>query len=564
MSASTPLPRTEDIGSRSGIPLDRRKEWAGLAEHRDRFGATHLRSLFADDPARADRYTLGVGGLHVDYAKNLVTDETMRLLAELADATGVAALRDAMLRGDHINLTEDRAVLHTALRAPRSAVIRENGHDVVPEVHRVLERMAVFAERVRARTWLGHTGKPVTRVVNIGIGGSDLGPAMAYEALRPHTDRGLEFRFVSNVDGTDLHEALVDADPERTLFVVASKTFTTIETVTNAKAARDWLLSGLGVESGSDAIAKHFVAVSTNADEVAEFGIDTANMFEFWDWVGGRYSYDSAIGLSLMVALGPERFREMLAGFHLMDTHFATAPAERNLPFLLGLLGVWYGGFFDAQSHAVLPYSHYMSKFTAYLQQLDMESNGKSVQRDGRPVNWQTGPVVWGTPGTNGQHAYFQLLHQGTRFVPADLIGFARPAPDLPEGLVPQHDLLMANLFAQGQALAFGRTSAEVAAEGVPADLVPHRTFPGNRPTTTILADRLDPSVLGQLVALYEHKVFVQGAVWNINSFDQWGVQLGKVLAKKVEPALTEGAEVPGLDPSTAGLVRRYRDLRDR
>ncbi|GAA1458226.1 glucose-6-phosphate isomerase [Nocardiopsis exhalans] len=564
MSASTPLPRTEDVGSRSGIPLDRREEWARLSEHRDRFGATHLRGLFADDPARADRYTLGVGGLHVDYSKNLVTDETLRLLAELADATGVAALRDAMLRGDHINLTEDRAVLHTALRAPRSAVIRENGHDVVPEVHRVLERMAAFAERVRARTWLGHTGKPVTRVVNIGIGGSDLGPAMAYEALRPHTDRGLEFRFVSNVDGTDLHEALVDADPGRTLFVVASKTFTTIETVTNAEAARDWLLSGLGEGAGSDAIAKHFVAVSTNADEVAKFGIDTANMFEFWDWVGGRYSYDSAIGLSLMVALGPERFREMLAGFHLMDTHFATAPAERNLPFLLGLLGVWYGGFFDAQSHAVLPYSHYMSKFTAYLQQLDMESNGKSVQRDGRPVNWQTGPVVWGTPGTNGQHAYFQLLHQGTRFVPADLIGFARPAPDLPEGLVPQHDLLMANLFAQGQALAFGRTSAEVAAEGVPADLVPHRTFPGNRPTTTILAGQLDPSVLGQLVALYEHKVFVQGAVWNINSFDQWGVQLGKVLAKRVEPALTEGTEVPDLDPSTAALVRHYRDLRGR
>lgn len=564
MSASTPLPRAEDLSSRSHIPLDRRKEWSGLAEHHDRFGSTHLRDLFADDPARADRYALDVGGLHVDYSKNLVTDETLRLFNELADATGVAALRDAMLRGDHINLTEDRAVLHTALRVPRRAVIREDGHDVVPEVHRVLERMGAFAERVRARTWLGHTGKPVTRVVNIGIGGSDLGPAMAYEALRPYTDRGLEFRFVSNVDGTDLHEALVDADPEHTLFVVASKTFTTIETITNATVARDWLLSGLGADPGSDAIAKHFVAVSTNADAVAEFGIDTANMFEFWDWVGGRYSYDSAIGLSLMVALGPEQFREMLAGFHLMDTHFATAPPERNLPFLLGLLGVWYGGFFDAQSHAVLPYSHYMSKFTAYLQQLDMESNGKSVQRDGRPVSWQTGPVVWGTPGTNGQHAYFQLLHQGTRFVPADLIGFARPAPDLPEGLLPQHDLLMANLFAQGQALAFGRTSAEVAAEGVPTDLVPHRTFPGNRPTTTILADRLDPSVLGQLVALYEHKVFVQGAVWNINSFDQWGVQLGKVLAKKVEPALTEGAEVPGLDASTSALVRRYRDLRGR
>ncbi|GAB3710251.1 glucose-6-phosphate isomerase [Nocardiopsis nanhaiensis] len=564
MSASTPLPRTEDSGGRSEAttPLDRSGEWAALDEHRTRFGGTHLRDLFADDPARADRYALDVGDLHVDYSKNLVTDETLRLLGGLAEATGVARLRDAMLRGDRINLTEDRAVLHTALRAPRGSVIEADGYDVVPEVHRVLDQMAAFAERVRSRSWLGHTGQPVTRVVNIGIGGSDLGPAMAYEALRPYTDRGLEFRFVSNVDGTDLHEALVDADPERTLFVVASKTFTTIETITNATAARDWLLSGL--DAGPEAIAHHFVAVSTNADEVAGFGIDTANMFEFWDWVGGRYSYDSAIGLPLMVALGPERFREMLAGFHTMDTHFATAPAERNLPFLLGLLGVWYGGFFDAQSHAVLPYSHYMSKFPAYLQQLDMESNGKSVQRDGRPVDWQTGPVVWGTPGTNGQHAYFQLLHQGTRFVPADLIGFARPAPDLPEGLVPQHDLLMANLFAQGQALAFGRTGSEVAAEGVPADLVPHRTFPGNRPTTTILADRLDPSVLGQIVALYEHKVFVQGAVWNINSFDQWGVQLGKVLAKKVEPALTEGADVPGLDPSTAALIERYRELRGR
>ena len=562
MSASTPLPRTEDVGGDAPVPLNRRAEWTALAEHRERFGDTHLRSLFAEDAGRVDRFTLDVGNLHADLSKNLLTPETLDLLTDLARGTGVASLRDAMFRGEHINVTEDRAVLHPALRAPSDAVFREDGRDVVPEVHAVLERMADFADRVRARKWLGHTGKPVTRVVNIGIGGSDLGPAMAYEALRPYTDRGLGFRFVSNVDGTDLHEALVDADPERTLFVVASKTFTTLETVTNATAARDWLLAGLGADS--DAIARHFVAVSTNADEVARFGIDTANMFEFWDWVGGRYSYDSAIGLSLMVALGPERFREMLAGFHAMDTHFREAPPERNLPFLLGMLGVWYGGFFGAQSHAVLPYSHHMSKFTAYLQQLDMESNGKSVQRDGRPVEWQTGPVVWGTPGTNGQHAYFQLLHQGTRFVPADLIGFARPAPDLPEALVPPHDLLMANLFAQGQALAFGRTSAEVAAEGVPADLVPHRTFPGNRPTTTILADRLDPSVLGQLVALYEHKVFVQGAVWNINSFDQWGVQLGKVLAKRVQPALTEGAGVRGLDASTEALVRRYRGLRGR
>ncbi|MEU2944550.1 glucose-6-phosphate isomerase [Nocardiopsis alba] len=563
MSASTPLPRTEDSADTpGGVPLDHREEWIRLREHRDRLGATHLRGLFADDPGRAERYTLDVGSLHVDYSKNLVTDETLRLLNRLASVTGVARLRDAMLRGDHINLTEDRAVLHTALRAPRGTVVRTDGHDVVPEVHRVLEKMAGFAERVRSRTWTGHTGKTVTRVVNIGIGGSDLGPAMAYEALRPYTDRGLEFRFVSNVDGSDLNEALIDADPERTLFVVASKTFTTVETITNATAARNWLLAGL--EAGPEAISRHFVAVSTNADEVEAFGIDTANMFEFWDWVGGRYSYDSAIGLSLMVALGPERFREMLAGFHLMDTHFATAPAERNLPFLLGLLGVWYGGHFDAQTHAVLPYSHHMARFPAYLQQLDMESNGKSTQRDGRPVAWRTGPVVWGTPGTNGQHAYFQLLHQGTRFVPADLIGFAEPSPDLMEGLSAQHDLLTANMLAQGQALAFGRTEAEVAAEGVRPDLVPHRTFPGNRPTTTILAERLDPSTLGQLVALYEHKVFVQGAVWNINSFDQWGVQLGKVLAKRLEPALTEGADVSSLDPSTAALVRRYRALRGR
>ncbi|MFD3688400.1 glucose-6-phosphate isomerase [Nocardiopsis sp. NPDC058631] len=566
MSASTPLPRTEDTGEGAGAapPLDRREEWAALGAHRARLGPTHLRELFADDPSRAGRYTLDVGDLHADYSKNLVTDETLGLLRDLAAATGVADLRDAMLRGEHINTTEDRAVLHTALRAPREAVIENDGRDVVPEVHRVLRRMGDFADRVRSREWRGHTGLPVRRIVNIGIGGSDLGPAMAYEALRPYTDRGLEFRFVSNVDGTDLHEALVDADPATTLFVVASKTFTTVETITNATAARDWLLDGLGEKPDGDAIAKHFVAVSTNTPAVEAFGIDTRNMFEFWDWVGGRYSYDSAIGLSLMVALGHEQFQEMLAGFHLMDTHFATAPAERNLPFLLGLLGVWYGGFLDAHSHAVLPYSHYMSKFTAYLQQLDMESNGKSVQRDGRPVGWQTGPVVWGTPGTNGQHAYFQLLHQGTRFVPADLLGFANPAPDLPASLVPQHDLLMANLFAQGQALAFGRTAEEVADEGVPPELVPHRTFAGNHPTTTILADRLSPSVLGQLIALYEHKVFVQGAVWNINSFDQWGVQLGKILAERVEPALSEGADVPGLDTSTASLVERYRSLRGR
>ncbi|MFF7649880.1 glucose-6-phosphate isomerase [Streptomyces sp. NPDC007983] len=542
--------------------LDQLPEWNALAEHRKALGDAHLRELFANDPERASRLTLQVGDLHVDYSKHLVTDETLRLLRELAGATGVTALRDAMFRGEKINTTENRAVLHTALRAPHSAVITVDGEDVVPEVHAVLTKMSVFADRIRARDWHGHTGKPIKNIVNIGIGGSDLGPAMAYEALRAYTDRELVFRFVSNVDGADLHEAVRDLDPAETLFIVASKTFTTIETITNAVSAREWLLSGLG--AGEEAVAKHFVAVSTNAEKVSEFGINTDNMFEFWDWVGGRYSYDSAIGLSLMVAIGPDCFREMLAGFHLVDEHFTTAPPERNVPLLLGLLGVWYGDFHDAQAHAVLPYSHYLSKFTAYLQQLDMESNGKSVDREGDPVGWQTGPVVWGTPGTNGQHAYYQLLHQGTKLIPADLIGFAKPVDDLRPGLVAQHDLLMANLFAQGQALAFGKTPEEVAAEGVAPELVPHKTFQGNRPTTTILAAELSPSVLGQLIALYEHKVFVQGAIWNIDSFDQWGVELGKVLAKRVEPALTEGAEVPGLDASTAALVATYRSLRGR
>ncbi len=542
--------------------LDQLPEWSALAEHRKALGDAHLRELFANDPERASRFTLQVGDLHVDYSKNLVTDETLRLLRELASATGVTALRDAMFRGHKINTTENRAVLHTALRAPRSAVITVDGEDVVPEVHAVLTKMSVFADRIRARDWHGHTGMPIKNIVNIGIGGSDLGPAMAYEALRAYTDRELVFRFVSNVDGADLHEAVRDLDPAETLFIVASKTFTTIETITNAVSAREWLLSGLG--AGDEAVAKHFVAVSTAAEKVAEFGINTDNMFEFWDWVGGRYSYDSAIGLSLMVAIGPDCFREMLAGFHLVDEHFTTAPPEQNVPLLLGLLGVWYGDFHDAQAHAVLPYSHYLSKFTAYLQQLDMESNGKSVDREGEPVRWQTGPVVWGTPGTNGQHAYYQLLHQGTKLIPADLIGFAKPVDDLRPGLVAQHDLLMANLFAQGQALAFGKTPEEVAAEGVPPELVPHKTFQGNRPTTTILAAELSPAVLGQLIALYEHKVFVQGAIWNIDSFDQWGVELGKVLAKRVEPALTEGAEVPGLDASTARLVATYRSLRGR
>lgn len=537
-------------------------EWTALGKHREQLGQTHLRDLFAADPARGTDYTLQVGDLYLDYSKHLVTDETLRLLRELAAATGVAALRDAMFRGERINTTEDRAVLHTALRAPRDAVVEVDGENVVPGVHAVLDRMAAFSERIRSGEWTGHTGKPIKNIVNIGIGGSDLGPAMAYEVLRSYTRRDLTFRFVSNVDGADLHEAIRDLDAAETLFIIASKTFTTIETITNATSARNWLLTEL--KAGQEAVARHFVALSTNAGKVEDFGIDTANMFEFWDWVGGRYSYDSAIGLSLMIAIGPDRFREMLDGFHLVDEHFRTAPPEENAPLLLGLLGVWYGAFFDAQSHAVLPYSHYLSKFTAYLQQLDMESNGKSVDRDGNPVDWQTGPVVWGTPGTNGQHAYYQLIHQGTKVIPADFIGFAEPVADLLPGLAAQHDLLMANFFAQTQALAFGKTPEEVRAEGVPEELVPHKTFRGNHPTTTILADELTPSVLGQLIALYEHKVFVQGAVWNIDSFDQWGVELGKVLAKRIEPVLTEGRGGEELDSSTAALAGRYRARRGR
>ncbi|ELP71370.1 glucose-6-phosphate isomerase [Streptomyces turgidiscabies] len=542
--------------------LNQTPEWAALAKHREELADTRLRDLFATDPGRGAGYMLQVGDLHIDYSKHLVTDETLALLQELAAATGVFGLRDAMFRGERINITEDRAVLHTALRAPRGAVVEVDGENVVPAVHAVLDRMAAFAERVRSGEWTGHTGRRIRNVVNIGIGGSDLGPAMAYDALRAFTARELTFRFVSNVDGADLHEAVRDLDPAETLFIVASKTFTTIETITNATSARSWLLAGLGGDE--KAVARHFVALSTNSGKVADFGIDTANMFEFWDWVGGRYSYDSAIGLSLMIAIGPERFREMLDGFALVDEHFRTAPAECNAPLLLGLLGVWYGNFFGAQSHAVLPYSHYLSKFTAYLQQLDMESNGKSVDRDGLPVEWETGPVVWGTPGTNGQHAYYQLIHQGTKVIPADFIGFAEPVAELSDELKGQHDLLMANFFAQTQALAFGKTPEEVRAEGVPEELVAHKTFRGDHPTTTVLAGELSPSVLGQLIALYEHKVFVQGAVWNIDSFDQWGVELGKVLAKRVEPALTEGVEVAGLDASTSALVAKYRELRGR
>ncbi|MFC8415648.1 glucose-6-phosphate isomerase [Streptomyces coelicoflavus] len=541
--------------------LNQRPQWTALADHaKGTLPHPDLRELFDRDPGRAERYVVRVGDLRIDYSKHLVTDETLALLQELAAATDVFGLRDAMFRGERINITEDRAVLHTALRAPRDAVIEVDGENVVPKVHAVLDKMAGFADRVRSGEWTGHTGRRIRNVVNIGIGGSDLGPAMAHEALRAFTDRSLTVRFVSNVDGADLHEAVRDLDPAETLFVIASKTFTTIETVTNATSARTWLLDALGDDA---AVARHFVALSTNAEKVSGFGIDTANMFEFWDWVGGRYSFDSAIGLSLMIAIGPDRFREMLDGFRIVDEHFRNAEAPANAPLLLGLLGVWYGDFLGAQSHAVLPYSHYLSKFTSYLQQLDMESNGKSVDRDGNPVEWQTGPVVWGTPGTNGQHAYYQLIHQGTKLIPADFIGFARPVGELSDELKAQHDLLMANFFAQTQALAFGKTPDEVRAEGVPEELVPHKTFRGDHPTTTILAAELTPSVLGQLVALYEHKVFVQGAIWNIDSFDQWGVELGKVLAKRVEPALTEGADVPGLDPSTAALVAAYRELKE-
>ncbi|GAB3966339.1 glucose-6-phosphate isomerase [Actinoallomurus acanthiterrae] len=543
------------------VRVDQTEQWRALRQHQRELGEPPLRELFATDPDRGRRYAMEVGDLYIDYSRHLITDETLRLLRDLAEARKVAELRDAMFRGEKINVTEGRAVLHLALRSPRDASIEVDGENVVPAVHAVLDKMAAFAERVRSGEWKGYTGKPIRTVVNIGIGGSDLGPKMAYEGLKPFTDRSIQARFVSNVDGADLHENIRDLDPAETLFIVSSKTFTTVETITNATSARRWLLSELGDDS---AVAHHFVAVSTNAEQVAKFGIDTANMFEFWDWVGGRYSVDSAIGLSLMIAVGPEGFREFLDGFHLIDEHFRTAPPERNVPLLLGLLGIWYNDFHGAQTHAVLPYSHYLSRFTDYLQQLDMESNGKSVTREGEPVSWETGPIVWGTPGTNGQHAYYQLLHQGTKLVPADLIGFARPVEELGE-LADQHDLLIANLFAQGQALAFGKTAEEVAAEGIPAAQVPHRTFPGNRPTTTILAESLTPSVLGQLIALYEQKVFVQGAIWDINSYDQWGVELGKALAKRLEPQLTAAtADTSDLDGSTAALVERYRTLRGR
>ena len=535
-------------------PVEQTAEWRALIEHQAEMADVHLRRLFADDPDRGQRFRLEVGDLYVDYAKHRLTAETLDKLVALARAAGVEELRDAMFAGERINVTEDRAVLHVALRAPRGAVIEVDGSDVVPEVHEVLDRMAAFAEQVRSGGWRGHTGRRIRNVVNIGIGGSDLGPHMAHEALVPYADPELTVRFVSNVDGTEFVELTRDLDPAETLFIVASKTFTTLETMTNAHSARDWAMAALGDES---AVAKHFVAVSTNAEEVAAFGIDTANMFGFWDWVGGRYSYDSAIGLSLMVAIGPERFTEMLEGFRLVDDHFRTAPLEENLPALLGLIGVWYGGFFGAQTLAVLPYSHYLGHLTPYLQQLAMESNGKSVDRHGRPVGVDTGEIVWGQPGTNGQHAFYQLIHQGTRLVPADFIGIARPAHDLGD----HQDVFMANFFAQPEALAFGRTADEVSADGVPEHQVAARTFAGNHPTTSILVPELTPGVLGQLIALYEHKTFVQGAVWGINSFDQWGVELGKKLAQAIIPEL--GADTdPDHDSSTSELIRRYRDLR--
>jgi glucose-6-phosphate isomerase len=538
-------------------PLTQRPAWRALEEHYQKVRDVHLRKLFADDPQRGERFATEALGIYLDYSKNRITDETLRLLLDLANSSNLRERIDAMFRGDKINVTEQRAVLHVALRAPRDASIIVDGENVVPEVHKVLDKMANFSNRVRSGEWKGYTGKRIRNVVNIGIGGSDLGPAMAYQALQHYSQRDMTFRFVSNIDGSEFVESTLDLNPEETLFIVASKTFTTLETLTNARSAREWCVRALGSE---EAVAKHFVAVSTNTKEVEKFGIDTANMFEFWDWVGGRYSYDSAIGLSLMIAIGPDNFREMLAGFHAMDEHFRTTPFERNLPVLLGLIGIWYNNFFEAETVAILPYDYYLGRFPAYLQQLDMESNGKHVDLQGNKVNYQTGPIVWGQPGTNGQHAFYQLIHQGTKLVPCDFIGFCQTLNPLGR----HHDLLMANFFAQTEALAFGKTAEEVAKDGVPDFQVPHRTFEGNRPTNTILAERLTPEMLGKFVALYEHKVFTQGTIWNINSFDQWGVELGKVLANRIIPEL-ESAEEPQLahDSSTNTLIQRYRKLKN-
>ncbi len=527
-----------------------------LEDRYDAMRSRHLRELFAHDPARGERMTAEAAGVFLDYSKNRVDDETLRLLIELAEQSGLRERIDAMFRGEKINVTEKRAVLHVALRAPKGTSIMVDGKNVVPEVHRVLDKMAEFADRIRSGEWKGHTGKRIRNVVNIGIGGSDLGPVMAYEALKYYSDRAMTFRFVSNVDGTDFVEATRDLDAAETLFIISSKTFTTLETMTNAHSARDWSLRGLG---DAKAVARHFVAVSTNAEKVAEFGIDTANMFEFWDWVGGRYSMDSAIGLSTMLAIGPDHFRAMLEGFHAIDEHFRTAPFDRNLPVLMGLLGVWYNNFFGAQTVAVLPYDQYLKRFPAYLQQLTMESNGKHVTLGGTPVDYQTGPIFWGEPGTNGQHSFYQLIHQGTRLIPCDFIAFTQPL----NALGRHHDMLLANVFAQTEALAFGKTREQVEAEGTPDWLVPHRVFEGNRPSNTILMDRLTPAALGKLVALYEHSVFTQGTIWDIDSFDQWGVELGKVLAQRIIPEL-EGKNEPELahDSSTNDLIRRYRKLK--
>jgi glucose-6-phosphate isomerase len=547
--------RVEPITGKSAV---KRPAWKALEDHYKSIQKTHLRNLFADDPKRGERLTVEALGIYLDYSKNRVTDETLELLLQLAEASGLQARIDAMFRGEKINITEKRAVLHVALRAPRGTSIVVDGENVVPAVHAVLDKMTDFSNRVRSGAWKGHTGKRIRNVINVGIGGSDLGPVMAYEALKHYSDRAMTFRFVSNVDGTDFAEAVRDLDPSETLFIISTKTFTTLETMTNAHSARDWTLAGLGGDEKS--IAKHFVAVSTNTAEVSKFGIDTANMFEFWDWVGGRYSMDSAIGLATMLAIGPENFRSMLDGFHQVDEHFRSTPFKRNLPVLMGLLAVWYNNFFGAQTVAVLPYEQYLKRFPAYLQQLTMESNGKHVTLEGTPVDYDTGPIYWGEPGTNGQHSFYQLIHQGTRLIPCDFIGFAKPLNVVGR----HHDMLLANVFAQTEALAFGKTPEQVKAEGTPDWLVPHRVFEGNRPSNTILAEQLTPEILGKLVALYEHSVFTQGTIWNINSFDQWGVELGKALAQRIIPELESKTE-PALnhDSSTNTLIRRYRKLKE-
>jgi glucose-6-phosphate isomerase len=556
--ANMATPAAEEIKNPQIEPLTKRKTWQALEAHSEKMRQTHLRSLFAEDPQRGERMTVEAAGLFLDYSKNRITSETLRLLIELAEGSGLKQRIEAMFGGEKINITERRAVLHVALRAPKGASILVDGENVVPQVHEVLDRMTEFSNRIRSGAWKGYSGKRITSVVNIGIGGSDLGPVMAYEALKHYSDRGMTFRFVSNVDGTDFAEAVLELDPAETLFIISSKTFTTLETMTNAQTARAWFLKGSG--GNESAIAKHFVAVSTNAAEVAKFGIDTANMFGFWDWVGGRYSMDSAIGLSTMLAIGPDNFSEMLAGFHEIDEHFRTTPFERNLPVLLALFTVWYVNFFDAQTVAILPYEQYLKRFPAYLQQLTMESNGKHVTLEGNRVNYATSPIYWGEPGTNGQHSFYQLIHQGTRLIPCDFIAFYRTLNPLGR----HHDMLLANVFAQTEALAFGKTPEQVKAEGTPEWLVPHRVFEGNRPSNTILVEELTPAALGKLVALYEHCVFTQGTIWQINSFDQWGVELGKALAQRIIPELENKTE-PELkhDSSTNNLIRRYRKAKE-